>query len=110
MAPPISAPIAMPGSPDDDIPPAAAFPPIQRPAVPGQPGNMPPGAGGNVPNQPPPSSQPAAPTFGPIAPTAPGAGRIGGQPPANQPAPPPPPPPAFGIPNFPGPGRGGNLP
>ena len=95
---PVAAPLMMPGSPDDEIPPVAGLPPMPpqiqpRPnqPLPGQPnpGQQTPGqpaAGQNAP-----AAQPPSGGFGPQTPTAPGAGRIGV--------------PATPAPN--GPGRGG---
>lgn len=101
---PIAAPLVTPGSPDDEIPPVTPFPPGIPPQppqprpipglVPGQSPNpgIPPGQPGQNPSAPAPGG--ASPTgFGPVAPTAPGAGRIGG-PPATPPG---------------GTGRGGTL-
>jgi hypothetical protein len=89
-SPIMAAPFMTSGSPDDEIPPVSGImgmpPPVVQPR-PGQP----------IPGQQPPSPNPNAPPppasgFGPVAPTAPGAGRI------NAPTPP--------IP-APGTGRGG---
>jgi hypothetical protein len=94
-----AAPLVLPGSPDDEIPPVVPFPatPPPRP-LPGQyPPGEPPALPGQVPPAPstaPPASSPAS-GFAPVVPTAPGAGGL------NQPQPPPPPPPPQG-------GRGGN--
>jgi len=65
---PVQAPIVAPiRNPDDELPPVTAFPPIQRPQMPGQPpGTTPPPAAA------PQNSSPNAPLFGPVAPNAPG--------------------------------------
>lgn len=78
---PIAAPLITPGSPDDEIPPVTPFPPtippVPRPGqIPTQPGQ--PNPAGSTP-------APSTPVFGPVAPSAPGAGRIGG-PPATPPS------------------------
>lgn len=89
---PVAAPLVTPGSPDDEIPPVVPFPPGVPPAqprpgvVPGSP-NVP---GQFIPNPQQPNQTPAVPgstvpavptpSFGPIAPSAPGAGRVGAPP------------------------------
>jgi hypothetical protein len=84
VAGPVAAPIVM-GSPDSEIPPVVPFMPPGQPQPYPYPGVIPgatpqqPGRGSNTP--------PASPGFGPIAPTAPGAGRFGAPPPAPAPAP-----------------------
>jgi len=89
-ASPVAAPLMIQGSPDDEIPPVMQMPAGPQRLSPNQPANP------NQP-QPQPANQPPATGsglgFGPVAPTAPGAGRIGG-------------PPATPMPPN-GPGRGG---
>jgi hypothetical protein len=84
---PIAAPLVTPGSPDDEIPPVTGIIPNMPPQPRPMPGQMPnPGIPPNPmgqPNQNPAGSAPPAPqgpNFGPVAPMAPGAGRIGGPP------------------------------
>lgn len=81
---PVAAPIMTTGSPDDEIPPVSAIPgiPPQVQPRPGQPLPGQQGPGQNVNTAP----QPPGGLGGAVAPTAPGAGRIGA------PATPPPPP------------------
>jgi hypothetical protein len=86
MPSPVVAPIAI-GSPDDEIPPVTPFGPIQRPqpTVPGAaagPNQANPGV-----NSAPVPSAPAQPSFAPIAPAVPGAGRIGAAPTPTPPQP-----------------------
>ena len=84
MGAPIAAPLVTNGSPDDEIPPVTPFPPAVPPGQP-RPGQT------VVPGQPAqPGSAPGAstPNFGPVAPSAPGAGRFGGPPATPPPTPP----------------------
>src|SRR5207237_8529391 len=89
---PVAAPLMSGGSPDDEIPPVTPFTPVP----PAQPRAFVPGINPNTgqpiqqnptPNSPGTNSPPVvqSPGFGPIAPTAPGAGTFG--PPAPAPAP-----------------------
>jgi hypothetical protein len=92
---PVAAPLVTPGSPDDEIPPVAPFPPG---AMPGQPRpvpqNQPPLMLPTGPPPPigytgPPQAPPQSPGFGAVPPTAPGAGGIGTPPPTPAPTQPP---------------------
>ena len=86
---PIAAPLVTGGSPDDEIPPVTPLPPNKPPQPRPMPGGMPPNPGmpqqGQQPGQNP-AATPQGPNFGPVAPSAPGAGRVGG-PPATPPNP-----------------------
>lgn len=91
---PVAAPLVMPGSPDDEIPPVVPFPPgaqpgqprvIMPPGVPNQPPQMPPNVSSPAGSSGPPQPAVQSPGFGPVAPSAPGAGRVGSPPPTPPP-------------------------
>jgi hypothetical protein len=90
FTPPVAPPRLTNGTPDEEIPPVVPFAPVVPPGQPQPyPGVVPPNqlrpSNPNVPGSANAPAAPASPGFGPIAPTAPGAGRFGAPPPTPAP-------------------------